>query len=152
MDCKHTATLVHGYVDHELDEARRGWFEAHLQGCAACTRVLARERALSAALRRAAPRLTAPPALAARIGAALHSAAASGCDAASPNAAIVVPLRPARRMPQMWRLAASFAAVAMLSSGLTWYAMTREGAPEDETRIATALVDSHVHALMTGHV
>jgi anti-sigma factor RsiW len=147
VDCKHTATLVHGYIDHELDDARRSWFEAHLQGCPACTGVLAQERALSAALRRAAPRLAAPPALAARIGAALDAAAASAA-----TTAVVVPWRLPRVAPRVLRLAASFAAVAVLSSSLTWFALTRAPAPEDDANIAVALVDSHVHALMTGHV
>ena len=143
MDCKHTATLVHGYIDHELDDARRAWFEAHVRGCPACAGVVTRERALSAALRRAAPRLAAPPGLAARIGAALDGAAAP------------VPLRQAARpriVPRAWRLAASFAAVAVLSAGLTWLALTHAPAPEDDARVAAAVVDSHVHALMTGHV
>jgi anti-sigma factor RsiW len=140
--------LVHGYIDHELDDARRSWFEAHVQGCPACAGVVARERALSAALRRAAPRLAAPPALAARIGAALDASLAGAAAGAS------APWRCARGAdhPRHWRLAASFAAVAVLSAGLTWLALTRVPAPEDDAHVATALVDSHVHALMTGHV
>jgi anti-sigma factor RsiW len=150
MDCKHTATLVHGYIDHELDDARRSWFETHVQSCSACARVVARERTLSAALRRAAPRLAAPPALAARIGAALD-AAATGTPPA-PATATILRWRLPRVAPHAWRMAASFAAVAVLSSSLTWFALTRTPSPEDDPRIAEALVDSHVHALMTGHV
>jgi anti-sigma factor RsiW len=153
MDCKHTATLVHGYIDHELDDARRSWFEAHLLGCPACARVVAQERALSAALRRAAPRLAAPPALAARIGAALDAAATgTAIVATTAPTGVVVPWRLPRIAPRALRLAASFAAVAVLSSSLTWFAVTRGPAPEDDAQIAVALVDSHVHALMTGHV
>jgi len=107
VDCKHTATLVHGYIDHELDDARRSWFEAHVQGCPACAGVVMRERALSAALRRAVPRLAAPPALAARIGAALDASVAG----AAAGATAPVTLRPRLRItPHAWRLAASFAA------------------------------------------
>ncbi len=136
MDCKHTATLVHGYIDRALDDARRNWFEAHLQGCPACAHVVAQERALSAALRRAAPRHAAPPDLAARIGRALDTATAAAST-------------PRRIAPRAWRLAASFAAVAVLSSGLTWLALTHAPVPEDGMHIAAAVVDSHVRALMT---
>lgn len=132
MGCKHTATLVHGYIDRELDEPRRKWFEAHVLGCAACAHVVAQERALSAALRRAAPRYAAPPLLAARIGEALDAASA-----------------PARGSSRAWQLAASLAAVTVLSSGLTWFALTRQNAPEDDLRVSAAVVDSHVRALMT---
>jgi len=139
---------VHGYIDHALDDARRNWFEAHIQACAACARVVAQQRAFSAALRRAAPRHAAPPGLAARIGAALDAAAAT----ASP-APVRLPRRAWALAASGWALAASFAAVAVLSAGLTWIAVTGAPAPGgDDARLAAAAVDSHVHALMTDRV
>jgi len=38
MSCEETKTLLHAYLDGELDVVRSVEFEKHLKGCPACSR------------------------------------------------------------------------------------------------------------------
>lgn len=139
MDCRHSRGLVNLYVDGELDVDRRTRFVTHVNACADCARQLASAAALRDSIRAAAPRFAAPAGLAATICHSLDQAAAAQ--------------RPHRgRWHEMMRLAASFAAVAVLSASLTWIAVAPGGPRVDGDGLTAALVDGHVHALMTNQV
>lgn len=95
-------------------------------------------------IRRHGTRYTAPPGLAARIGAAL--------DAAAEAEPTVIPFQPrAARRATIWRplaLAASFALAIVLSSGTTWYIT----AADRQDQLAEDVVDSHLRSLQADHL
>jgi len=105
---------------------------------------------LAGVIRRHATRYTAPPGLAARIGAALDDAARADvtrAEAGTPPAARVVPFRSTAR----WRpvaLAASFVLAIVLSSGTTWYVT----AAKQQDQIAEEVVASHVRSMLADHL
>src|SRR5258708_2398367 len=135
IDCKEAADLVYAYVDGELDRAEAQRLSGHLRGCANCRRLYEREREMSAAIRQAADRFSAPAELAHRIGAALDVAARP---------------RAWQRRPS-WRqlgLAASFLLVAVLSSGLT----LSLAVPGETDRLGEEVVSGHVRALVSNHM
>ncbi|MBI1777213.1 MAG: anti-sigma factor [Proteobacteria bacterium] len=135
MDCKEAEEAVHGYVDGELDRAAAARVDAHIRGCAQCRRLYERERQMSASLRQAAERFTAPADLGQRIGAALEMAA-----------------KPASREHAVsWRqlgLAASFLLVAVISSALTF----RFSVPGETDRQGEEVISGHVRALVANHM
>lgn len=94
MSCPQ-APWLHGYFDGELDAARAAEFEAHLPGCAECSRSLAAQQELRRALRAADLYAPAPPGLRARLR---------------------------RRPPVLWPGLAAAASLAVLSLGL-WHAL-----------------------------
>jgi anti-sigma factor (TIGR02949 family) len=67
------AQWLHGYFDGELDAARAMEFEAHLEGCAACTRALAVQEALRKAIGAADLYAKAPASLRSRVRAQLST-------------------------------------------------------------------------------
>lgn len=88
MDCNETRRLLDADSDGELDLVRHLEIEAHLRACPACAERAAAIRARRAALRESLPRFTAPPHLAAKIRAALPSAAAPVAVSAVPVATV----------------------------------------------------------------
>lgn len=76
MNHDEATRLAGPYRDGELDLASSLAFEEHLAGCADCQRLLAGEEALDALLHASSLRHAAPPALKARVRAALRSAEA----------------------------------------------------------------------------
>jgi len=67
MDCKTASELLPLYFDGELDRATSREFETHLDECAECRATLIELDALRHALRKDAPRYSAPDTLRARI-------------------------------------------------------------------------------------
>ena len=74
MTCEEARTLVHAYIDGELDLARSLEVEAHLSGCAACAREQASLRDLRTAISDSALYHEAPALLERRIRAAVRDA------------------------------------------------------------------------------
>lgn len=140
MDCKDTPKLIHPYLDGELEPAPSGELAMHLQSCADCTRLAADQRALSRAIRAAAPRFKAPEALRIRLmGALAAEEAAEG--------------RPPARSVRLgvWRpmaLAASLALAVVTSSGVTAYFTL----PGQQDRLVQDVVSGHVRSLMADHL
>src|SRR5580700_7623472 len=78
MDCNETRRLIEADVDDELDLVRHLELEAHLKGCAECTRLSENLRARRLALRESLPRFTASPQFTGKVLAALRAEGASG--------------------------------------------------------------------------
>ena len=72
MSCDRVTSILHGYLDGELDAAGAVEFERHLQSCANCTTALAAASALRSSLQRSALRERAPDSLRRRMAAALE--------------------------------------------------------------------------------
>ena len=132
MTCPETRDL-HGYLDDELDAARRAAFEEHLSGCPECTRELEAQRALRAGLRDGGLRFSAPAALRERIRASLPEAAP--------------PRR--RRFAFPWLSAAALLLSLLGLAGAAYLAFAR---PAEAPDLPRELVSAHVRSLMAEHL
>jgi anti-sigma factor RsiW len=127
-------TLLHGYLDGELDLVHTLSVEEHLRGCAACADACEQLRRLQSALRAEVPRFGPPPGLARRVQVALRAA-----DRAE---------APARRRP--WRWLATAAALLMLALG--GWGLLRTQVPSRHDLLAREVVASHIRSLMAEHL
>jgi len=120
-----TRALVHAYVDGELDPANARAVERQIAADPSLARERERAEAVRRALRENLPRKPLPPGLRLRVetAAGLHRV---------------------RSRPSWQALAASVALAFMVASASTWVLV--QPAPGD--KIAEALVDDHVRALM----
>ena len=137
MKCAECRELLSGHVDNELMTNESQDVDAHLATCAECAREHEMLAATSQLLKQGLVRHSAPDVLKARIRNAL----------AQPDA--FEPPAPKRKSSQWIRLAAACAAVAVISSGVTYEALTRGGGPRG---VAEEVVTSHVRSLMGGHL
>lgn len=71
MACELSQSVLHGYLDGELDAARASEFERHLESCSECVSALESQESLRASLQQSALREIAPASLRTRIRAAL---------------------------------------------------------------------------------
>jgi len=53
VSCERTRTVLHGYLDGELDAVRAAEFESHLEDCPECVAELETQEALRSSLERA---------------------------------------------------------------------------------------------------
>jgi anti-sigma factor RsiW len=134
VDCKEVKSLIHPYVDGELDIAHTLEVDRHLSTCADCAQSVERTRAVLSAASAATLCYSAPPNLAARIQASL-----------APQPLPVVSPRTFRWQPLA--LAASLLAVSLF--GVEWYRTTRHSASD---QLIAELVDDHVRSLMANHL
>ncbi len=129
MECReaqdHLAELARNQVEPDLADAVR----AHMAGCASCADAFRAEASLHAVIRTRAPRYAAPPALRARVQAALRQAG----PAAEPRWGAWLFLHP-------WRvggLAAALAALVVVWIGTTWLAA------DPASRLIVGAVEEH---------
>jgi anti-sigma factor RsiW len=141
MTCKECLENLGPYVDGELpaDEASR--VEEHLRGCADCGAAHRQLVDTSSQLRSGLMRYEAPDVLKARIRASLGE---SRLDVGPRR----VPL-PSRARSGWTRAVAAAAAVAILSSGLTFAAMRDRSA---SSSVEQEVLASHIRSLMPGHL
>jgi anti-sigma factor RsiW len=136
--CDEAMTLIHAYIDDELDFVRTLEMEAHLRECAACSRTCAAYQGLRRAIPPGAPYFRARAALRERVFAAV--ARAAGDEAGS---------RPQRGpLRSRWMETAASLAIVAVALSITWFVLHR--APEQMT--VHDVVASHVRSLIDGHV
>src|SRR2546422_7846348 len=99
VSCDFTRTVLHGYLDGELDATGAAEFERHLECCRECTTALGAEESLRSSLQRSGLYENAPVARRKKIRAGLDAATASSADI---------------RVPA-WRLIAVAAAVLLVA-------------------------------------
>jgi anti-sigma factor RsiW len=131
MNCRDALDLVHGYIDGELDLVKSLEIEQHLGACPACKVRYDQVRELGSGIRAHAVYHAAPPALRARVAAALPRESASSARA--------------------WRwggMAAALTLFTLLGLGFG-LALLQPGADE---RLAREVVAGHVRSLMAGHL
>lgn len=128
LDCTACQTLVHGYLDKELDTAMTAKVAAHLAECAECARLLDEARLLTVSVKRHAPYYTAP---------------------ASLTASVFAPVAPHTSALKRWRkwFAPVFSAAA-LALAMVLYVAT----PGSEQPLMDEAVSSHVRSLMGEHL
>ena len=128
LDCTVCQTLMHGYLDKELDPATAANVAGHLAECVACARLHDQAQLLKVSVRHKAPYYAAPASLAARLKA---------------------PEAPAPRALERWRkwFAPAFSAAA-LALAMVLYVAT----PGSEQPLMDEAVSSHVRSLMGEHL
>jgi mycothiol system anti-sigma-R factor len=135
MSCDFSGTLLHGYLDGELDAMRAAEFERHLETCRDCTATLGAAESLRSSLQRAQLYETAPAGLRKRIRAELKISTAS--TSTSSVAA--------------WRWLAAAAAI-LLVTGVAWFALPRFGSTGPGSVTAAEVIDAHIRSLQAGHL
>jgi mycothiol system anti-sigma-R factor len=137
VSCEITRTVLHGYLDGELDATRAAEFERHLESCRECANTLGTEEALRCSLQRSGLYEKAPVSLRKRIRADLDAA----------TAPVVAPHTP------VWRWLA-VAAALLLVAGVSWYSWPRPAKDSASTAPFTAaeIIDAHIRSLQPGHL
>ncbi|MGE8147763.1 anti-sigma factor family protein [Pseudomonas frederiksbergensis] len=128
LDCTACQTLIHGYLDKELDSAMTADVAGHLTKCAECARLLDEARLLTVSVKRHAPYYPAP---------------------ASLTASVFAPVAPRISAVERWRkwFAPAFSAAA-LALAMALYVAT----PGSEQPLMDEAVSSHVRSLMGEHL
>lgn len=140
MSCDRVPSILHGYLDGELDAAGAAEFESHLQSCADCTTALEAASALRSSLQRSALRERAPDSLRRRMAAAVE------LPASPPATGTATPAS-----TNAWRwlaLAASFLLVVLVG----WHQIEGLGGSRQASGLASSIVDAHLRSLQPGHL
>ncbi len=137
MSCELVKTVLHGYLDGELDAAGAADFERHLISCPDCVAALEAHESLRSSLLRADLYERAPATLRqtvrARLGTSRHPSVIS------------------MRNPAPWCWLA-MAATFLLAVFLGWRLLPIERGNRGETALASAIVDAHLRSLQPGHL
>ena len=134
MSCEQTQTVLHGYLDGELDAARAAEFERHLETCSDCLAALETQEKLRSAIQRAQLREQAPVSLRRKVKANLRAARREGFG-----------------LSGMWLRWVATAAAILLVALVVWRVLPdlRGGADNFE---AAAVIDAHLRSLQAGHL
>jgi mycothiol system anti-sigma-R factor len=139
MSCDFSGTLLHAYLDGELDAVRAAEFEHHLETCRDCTATLGAAESLRSSLQRTQLYESAPPVLHKKIRTKLKLSSA-GAKGSSISAA------PA------WRWLA-VAASLLLITGVAWFAVPRFRSEVPQSSVtSTEIIDAHIRSLQAGHL
>jgi mycothiol system anti-sigma-R factor len=133
MSCDFSGTLLHAYLDGELDAVGASEFERHLENCRECTATLGAAESLRAALQRAQLYETAPSELRRKIRSKLKISAASTSRVAA------------------WRWLAAAAAIALVT-GVAWFAVPHFRSDSSEAVTSAEVIDAHIRSLQAGHL
>jgi anti-sigma factor RsiW len=137
VNCELTQTVLHGYLDGELDAARAADFERHLISCPECVAALEVHEKLRSSLQHARLYERAPVALRQKLR----------IELGAPTRPSVMPIR----NPAPWRWLA-VAAAFLLVVFLGWRLLTLVRGSSGETALASAIVDAHLRSLQPGHL
>jgi anti-sigma factor RsiW len=139
VSCELTHSVLHGYLDGELDAARAADFERHLLSCAECVAQLESQETLHSSIQGAGLYERAPATMRQRLDAEL------GTGAKAPAARMVaIPLK-------AWRWLA-IAATILLVGTLSWRLIPSLRESSVETAYASSIVDAHLRSLQPGHL
>lgn len=136
MSCDFSGTLLHAYLDGELDAVRAAEFERHLENCRECTASLGAAESLRSTLQRAQLYETAPAELRKKIRSELKISVADSAGASVP----------------VWRWLAAAAAI-LLVTGVAWFAVPHFRANTTGLSVTAAeVIDAHIRSLQAGHL
>jgi anti-sigma factor RsiW len=135
VSCELTQSVLHGYIDGELDAARAADFERHLLSCPECTSTLESQETLRASIQQAGLYERAPEALRRKMEVQYRA----------PAPVNVVPVRPRVRPTQWLALAAALILAFFIGVRL----LPGRGG---QTELASSIVDAHLRSLQPGHL
>jgi anti-sigma factor RsiW len=138
VSCELTQSVLHGYIDGELDAARAAEFERHLSSCPQCASALETQETLRASIQQAGLYERAPIALRRKLEGQYRP----------PMAVAAAPLRTGVRPTQWLALAAAFVLAFLIGARLLTGPSGRGG----QTELASAIVDAHLRSLQPGHL
>jgi len=150
LKCEESQTLLHGYVDGELDLVRSLEIEQHLQECSICAEAQKHLQALRQKIQSAGLYERAPLELHERVRASLRQGSqADRIVEAEQVGRAVKPGAVFRELPWWWfSIAASLAIVAIIG-----WSIFRASLPSSaENMLAQEVVSSHVRSLMANHL
>jgi anti-sigma factor (TIGR02949 family) len=135
VSCDFSSTVLHAYLDGELDAMRAAEFERHLESCRECTATLDAAESLRSSLRRPQIYDRTPEKLrqVIRTKLKLPASAVSSSSVAT------------------WRWLA-VAATILLVTGIAWYAVPRSTSTGSDQVTATEVIDAHIRSLQAGHL
>jgi mycothiol system anti-sigma-R factor len=137
--CEQTRTLLHGYLDGELDAMRSAEFEQHLETCTQCAAQLETQEGLRASLKSAQLYETAPAGLARKV--------ARQIDATRQSAERTAWL------PAWWRMVALATAAVLVGAVSSFFAyQTLRPNSKPQTAIIAEAIDAHIRSLQPAHL
>lgn len=139
MSCELPRTMIHGYLDGELDAVRAAEFERHLEQCPECVTALESQESLRSSLQRAELYEKAPAELRQKVLSSLR-----------PAAGPIPFVAPRRRAAVGQWLAIAAVLLLLLYSG--WRLFPGLGQKNDQTALAAQIVDAHLRSLEPGHL
>jgi mycothiol system anti-sigma-R factor len=139
VSCELPRTMIHGYLDGELDAVRAAEFERHLEQCPECVTALESQESLRSSLQRAELYEKAPAELRQRVLSSLR-----------PAAGPIPFVAPRRRAAVAQWLAIAAVLLLLLYSG--WRLFPGLGQKNDQTALAAQIVDAHLRSLEPGHL
>ena len=139
MACEQTRTLLHGYLDGELDAMRSAEFEQHLETCTQCAAQLEAQEGLRSSLKSAQLYETAPAGLARKVArqidATRHSAERTAW------------------LPAWWRTLALATAAVFVGAVTSFFAyQTLRPNSKPQTAIIAEAIDAHIRSLQPAHL
>src|ERR1700743_2501346 len=137
-----TQSVLHGYLDGELDAARAAEFEKHLLSCPQCVAELESQENLRSTIQSAGLRERAPEKLRRNLQQAISGAAEL--------AKTVTPIRPKPSVRPTWWLTLAAAAVFAIVLGSRFLPDPTQERGGDE--MTAAIVDAHLRSLQPGHL
>jgi anti-sigma factor RsiW len=147
LSCEEYNTLIHGYLDGELDLLSTLRLEAHLPECASCAQTYGSHRALRSAMSSGKLYFKPPNELAERIHLSLHQASKAERVASLSVWEALKPMRWRISWPSM-----SIAAAAVLVAMIVWRLGPGTFGPSPEDLMAQEVLSSHVRSLMANHL
>lgn len=142
MSCEQTLSVLHGYLDGELDAARAAEFERHLLSCPQCVGELEAQETLRSTIQRAGLRERAPEKMRRNLQAAISGTAEPATE--------VTPMRQKSSIRPTWWLTLAAAAVFVVVLGSRFLPNLTQGRGENE--MTAAIVDAHLRSLQPGHL
>jgi anti-sigma factor RsiW len=148
MNCSEAEILIHALLDNELDAGHARDVEAHISGCAECTKKLAAFRGMRLAMAEANLKEAAPLYLRERIEALVPAPSSAAAGARSEAAA---------PRPPQWRLgrrffAGGFAAGALVSGAIAATLVVGIFRSDEDHLITGEVVSAHMRSLQPGHL
>ena len=136
MSCDYARTVLHGYLDGELDTTRAAEFERHLEACKECANSLEAGESLRSSLQRSELYECAPASLRKKVRADLDEAT----------------MRPPALQIFAWRWLAVAAAILIVAS-VSWYVWPRASTGAASAPFTAAeMIDAHIRSLQPGHL
>ena len=147
MSCQGTRSLLHAFLDDELELTHSLEVQLHLDTCPACAREHAAQRALRGALRDEALYFRPPEGFTARARAALRATAATvgAADRAGPAVGLLW-------MRRVWLPSGAAAALLAVVAITIWRFGPGAPGPSADDLLAQEVIASHIRSLMPGHL